>query len=47
MAEAMAATEDAAWRPLGPPVRVQRFEKGHRPGKVPGYSITRALSTAT
>jgi len=29
MAEAMAATEDAAWRILGPPFRVNRFEKAH------------------
>jgi hypothetical protein len=29
MAGAMAATEDAAWRPLGPPFWVHRFEKGH------------------
>jgi hypothetical protein len=29
MAEAMAATEDAAWRVLGPSSRVDRFEEGH------------------
>ncbi len=29
MAVAMAATEDAAWRCLGPPFRVDRFEKAH------------------
>ena len=29
MAEAMAATEDAAWRRLEPPFRVDRFEEGH------------------
>jgi hypothetical protein len=29
MAKAMAATEDAAWRSLGPPFRVQRFGKAH------------------
>ena len=29
MADAMAATEDGTWRPLGPPFRVDRFEKGH------------------
>jgi hypothetical protein len=29
MAEAMAATEDVVWRRLGPPFRVDRFEKGH------------------
>jgi hypothetical protein len=31
MAEAMAATEDVVWRRLGPPFRVDRFEKGHYP----------------
>ena len=29
MAWAMAATEDAAWLRLGPPLRVDRFESGH------------------